>query len=193
MSRLIVLLIVFLSVTANAVYVGAGIGDSRIQSDNVVKDPAGILGLSLEAGVFDEPENMVDYKLSVELRRFGYSFDDGDNTVAFWAIVFKPLIWSVTYRNFVAEAYMGLSVLVSRDELNPKAEAKIDEFRDYLDGAFGFRLGYRIDEKWTVSFTGDFLGVTLHFPMSRNYDFIDRDRATYVIGGVGVSAQYSLF
>lgn len=192
MRRLIAVLIVLLCINANAFFAGANIWDSRIQSDNIVYKPGGVIGFAIEAGVFNEPENMVDYKMSLELRRFGYSFDNGNESVIFWSVGLRPLSWSFTYRKFIVEAYVSLFMVFSHDELNKETEKKLDDFVDYFTGSYGFKLGYRLNDKLTISLMGDFVQLELRFNEGRNYSFID-DFTTYMVGGIGLSIQYNIF
>jgi hypothetical protein len=194
MQKLVLFVLLALCVNANAFFVGGNIWDSRIQSDNVIREPAGALGFSLETGVFDEPENFIDYKMSIELRRFGYSFDDGEQTVAFLGIGIKPMIWSVTYKKFVADAYVSFFFIFNHDELNEKTEDKMDSFADYLAGSYGFRLGYKLTDKLTLSVMGDFVQMDWRYRNTYNYDLIDdAGFATYMIGGFGLSVLYNIF
>ena len=145
MQKLVLFVLLALCVNANAFFVGGNIWDSRIQSDNVIREPAGALGFSLETGVFDEPENFIDYKMSIELRRFGYSFDDGEQTVAFWGIGIKPMIWSVTYKKFKEQVeYEQLTKDMEILEME-KAElsSKMQEMLDYQELE---RIGKRMNE-----------------------------------------------
>ena len=82
--RILVLLLFLLCVNAHAIFVSLSVNDSRLQTRNWVYKPSGMIGFSVEAGFFNEPENMIDYKLSVGIKRFGYSFDDGNDVVSFW-------------------------------------------------------------------------------------------------------------
>ena len=77
--RILVLLLFLLCVNAHAIFVSLSVNDSRLQTRNWVYKPSGMIGFSVEAGFFNEPENMIDYKLSVGIKRFGYSFDDGND------------------------------------------------------------------------------------------------------------------
>ena len=193
MQKLILFVLLALCVNANAFFVGGNIWDSRIHSDNVIREPAGALGFSLETGVFDEPENFIDYKMSIELRRFGYSFDDGEQTVAFWGIGIKPMIWSVTYKKFVADAYFSYFFIFNHDKLNEKTEEKKESFAHDLAGSYGFRLGYKLTDKLTLSVMGDFVQMDWRYRDTYNYDLIDDGIATYMIGGFGLSVLYNIF
>ena len=44
MQKLVLFVLLALCVNANAFFVGGNIWDSRIQSDNVIREPAGALG-----------------------------------------------------------------------------------------------------------------------------------------------------
>ena len=82
----ILVILLFLCFSVHAAFVSVNIGDSRLQSAHWVSDPSGIVGFSLEAGFFNESTNLIDYKLSFDVKRFGYSYNDGDEAVSFWAI-----------------------------------------------------------------------------------------------------------
>lgn len=77
----ILTLVLFVCGFASAAFLDIDIKDSRLQTENSVYKPGGILGFAAEFGVFNEPENMVDYTLAVGVSRFGYSHSDGDVSV----------------------------------------------------------------------------------------------------------------
>jgi hypothetical protein len=85
--RLLMLIVFLFFANANALYIALNVNDSRLQSKNWIYKPSGIIGFSIESGFFDEPENLVDYKLSIGIKRFGYSFDNGDGVLSFWGVV----------------------------------------------------------------------------------------------------------
>ena len=68
-----------------------------------------LLDFRLKQFFFDEPENLVDYKLSIGIKRFGYSFDNGDGVLSFWGVDLKPCTWSITYKKVMLEAYPSIS------------------------------------------------------------------------------------
>ena len=169
MQKLVLFVLLALCVNANAFFVGGNIWDSRIQSDNVIREPAGALGFSLETGVFDEPENFIDCQC------------------------IKPMIWSVTYKKFVADAYFSYFFIFNHDKLNEKTEEKKESFAHDLAGSYGFRLGYKLTDKLTLSVMGDFVQMDWRYRDTYNYDLIDDGIATYMIGGFGLSVLYNIF
>lgn len=80
----ILILVLFICGFASAAFFDIDIKDSRLQTENYVYKPSGILGFAAEFGVFNEPENTVDYTLAVGISRFGYSHSDGDVSICDW-------------------------------------------------------------------------------------------------------------
>ena len=111
----ILILVLFVCGFASAAFLDIDIKDSRLQTENSVYKPGGILGFAAEFGVFNEPENMVDYTLAVGVSRFGYSHSDGDVSVSAWDIYIKPFVWSVTIKRIMFETYVGFGYVFSKN------------------------------------------------------------------------------
>src|SRR5574344_837529 len=168
--RLLMLIVFLFFANANALYIALNVNDSRLQSKNWIYKPSGIVGFSIESGFFDEPENLVDYKLSIGIKRFGYSFDNGDGVLSVWGVDLKPCTWSITYKKVMLEAYPSISWHFAQQNLRKRMyehgfKKKIDQKR-FAPG-YGYGLGYH-----------DFSGVDsgLH--------------PDYYMGGLGLSLQW---
>lgn len=57
---------------------------------------------------FNEPENYVDYALAVGLRRWGYSYDNGNESVSVWSFELKPICWSVSIWKLMYGVELGV-------------------------------------------------------------------------------------
>ena len=104
----ILTLVLFVCGFASAAFLDIDIKDSRLQTENSVYKPGGILGFAAEFGVFNEPENMVDYTLAVGVSRFGYSHSDGDVSVSAWDIYIKATVLEVN-KNVLAYALASVT------------------------------------------------------------------------------------
>ena len=189
MQRIILAILLFCAVHASAAYVSTSIGDSRIQSENDIYKPGGIIHWSLEAGFFNEPENLVDYKLALGIYRFGYSHSDGDGTVSLWEVYFKPMIWSVTYFNVMLEfsPYVGIMFAASgiTDEDD---ELFFRSFGTHVTIGYEYRLGYQINEKFFVGLTANYHTIEYGFHHIPNDFGVDHA----LMGGLGLNLQYNL-
>ena len=188
--RFVLIVVALCVINANAFFVGGRIGESRLQSENVIYKPAGIVALSLESGFFDEIDNSVDYSMSFELKRFGYAYNDGDNSVAFWSVGLKPMIWTFSFWQMYVQGYLSLAFIAVHDEF----ESAMEEH--YFDGFDSHRffwgsslaIGYRIQEKLSVALSYDI--NTLFILESRSKY---RYETNYSIAGIGLSVMYNLF
>jgi hypothetical protein len=185
--RILAFCLIFFFANAEAYFASASIQDSRIQKKaNHFYKPGGICGFSLEGGFFNEPQNIVDYKLSFELKRFGYSYSDGDESVSLWSVGIKPLTWSITYFNVMLEMYGSLAYVFTASNVDEDME------KDYLYHplkassyvyGYGYRLGYNINKHILVALKMDYQWVP-------NLE-IDKYDGGF-IGGWGLSVQWNL-
>jgi hypothetical protein len=187
------MLIVFLfcANNANALYVALNVNDSRLQSKNWIYKPSGIIGFSIESGFFDEPENLVDYKLSIGIKRFGYSFDNGDGVLSFWGVDLKPCTWSIIYKKVMLEAYPSISWHFAQQNLRKRMyehgfKKKIDQKR-FAPG-YGYRLGYHINEHILVALYADYKIISWDY---QDFSGVDSGlHPDYYMGGLGLSLQW---
>ena len=154
----ILILVLFVCGFASAAFFDIDIKDSRLQTENYVYKPSGILGFAAEFGVFNEPENTVDYTLAVGISRFGYSHSDGDVSISAWDIYIKPLVWSVTVKRIMFEVNTGFGYVFSKNNFNPALVEDMEEgsFLQQTNFKYGYRLGYRITDQLQVSMIANY-------------------------------------
>ena len=162
----ILILILLACCFCSAAFLNIDIKDSRLQVDNDVYKPGGILGFATELGVFNEPDNMIDYTLAVGVSRFGYSHSDGEVSVSAWDIYIKPFVWSITVKRVMFEASVGFGYIIQTNNFNPEMKDVMTngfdnwEFYQYLghrsDFRYGYRLGYRITDQIMVSLVANY-------------------------------------
>ena len=190
--RVLILCLFLLTVCANAFYGFGDIGDSRLQSENNVYKPAGIVNWSLGAGLFNNPQNIVDYKMSFGFSRVGYSYNDGDESVSLYVIDFNLVSWSVTYKKVYFEVYGGFSYLLVGTNFSDFMQEKVgEEFFDVerIYPKYGYRLGYYVTDKILVS-----LRACYNYAMWRyTGSWKSNDSEILLIGGLGLSVQYNIF
>ena len=195
MQRIILAFLLFCVVQANAIYVSTSIGDSRIQSKNLIYKPGGIVHWALETGFFNEPENIIDYKLGIGIDRFGYSHSDGDESVSLWELYFKPMIWSVTYQNVMLEFAPYAGILIAGNNLNEYDEDLFFKVK-FLEGGhiitigYEYRLGYQISNKYFVGLTANYHYVPYGFQHYKPPSHVKKD--LYLFGGWGLNFQYNV-
>jgi len=191
--RILVLCLFLLATYANAFFAFGNLGDNRLQSENNVYRPAGIVNWSLGVGVFDEPQNLIDYKMSFGLTRIGYSFDDGNESVSLYVMDFNLISWSATYKNIYFEIYGGFSYLLFANNFSDYMQEKVgDEFIDQerVYPRYGYRLGYYVMDNLMVSLTANYNIVWWRYGHG---SWNSNNNETLLIGGIGLSVQYNLF
>ena len=129
MQRVLILILLVCGLSS-AAFLDVEFKDSRLQTDNEVFEPGGILGFGIEFGTFNEPKQMVDYTLAVGISRFGYSHSNGRMSVSVWDFYIKPLVWSITVRKFVFEMNFGIGFILSMNNFNREMEDVIKKGYD---------------------------------------------------------------
>lgn len=185
----ILTLVLFVCGFASAAFLDIDIKDSRLQTENSVYKPGGILGFAAEFGVFNEPENMVDYTLAVGVSRFGYSHSDGDVSVSAWDIYIKPLVWSVTIKRIMFEVSTGFGYIFSKNNFNPALVEDMEEEGFSLQQTnfkYGYRLGYRITDQLQVSMVANYQVLICNWHANPGGD------DTMITGGWGLNFQWNI-
>ena len=196
MQRIAILVFILCVVYANAIYVSTSLGDSRLQSDNQIYKPGGIFHVSLETGFFDEPENAFDYKLAFGIDRFGYSHSDGEVSVSFWEVYFKPVVLSGTGTkyNIMLEFAPYVGWLIAASNLTEKSDSIIFATRDIKNRfilGYEYRLGYQINKAFLVSITANYHWISPYGLYKKDFEssHISDDP---LMGGWGLNFQYNL-
>jgi hypothetical protein len=184
----ILILILLACCFCSAAFLNVDVKDSRLQVNNGVYKPGGILGFAAEFGVFNELENMIDYTLAIGVSRFGYSHSDGDVSVSAWDIYFKPMVWSITVKQVMFEINGGFGYVVSTNNFDPALVEDMEDgaINQHLDIKYGYRLGYRITDQIQVSLAANYqiLVCDWHARPGR----VD----TMVTGGWGLNFQWNI-
>lgn len=157
----IVAIVLLACCLCNAAFFDVEFKDSRIQKENVIYKPGGILGFAAEFGAFNEMDNMVDYTLAVGISRFGYSHSDGDEIVSAWDIYIKPLIWSITVKRIMLEISFGFGYILSTNNFDPELEEDMNEGPIYENAnvKYGYRLGYRVTDQIQISLVANYQNI----------------------------------
>lgn len=173
---------------SSAAFLNVDIKDSRLQVNNDVYKPGGILGFAAEFGVFNEPDNMIDYTLAVGTSRFGYSHSNGDVSVYAWDIYIKPMVWSITIKQIMFEINGGVGYVSSTNNFNPALVEDMEDgaINQHLDIKYGYRLGYRITDQIQISLVANYqiLVCDWHARPGRE--------DTMVTGGWGLNFQWNI-
>ena len=184
----ILILILFVCGFANAAFLDIDFKDSRLQTENYVYKPGGILGFAAEFGVFNEPENMVDYTLAVGISRFGYSHSDGDVSVSAWDIYIKPFVWSVTIKQIMFEISTGFGYIFSKNNFSPELAEDMEDgsILQQANFKYGYRLGYRITDQLQVSVVANYQVLICDWHANPGGD------DTMRTGGWGLNFQWNI-
>jgi len=197
MQRIAILLLFLCVVQANAIYLSASLGDSRLQEDNQIYKPGGIFHVSLETGFFNEPENEFDYKLAFGIDRFGYSHSDGEVSVSFWEAYFKPVILSTTKRNIMFEYAPYVGLMIDANNLSTYSDSlffdRTESYRYRITLGYEYRLGYQLNEAFFIGITANYHVII--YGIHRNH--LPRGKEHYgddssIMGGWGLNFQYNL-
>jgi hypothetical protein len=192
--RLLVLCLFFVITYANAFFAYGNLGDSRLQSENNVYRPAGIVSYTVGVGVFDEPESIIDYKMSFGFTRSGYSYNDGNESVSLYILDLNLISWSVTVKKVYFEAYCGLSYLLKGTNFSDYMERKVgEEFIDQerIYPKYGYRLGYYVMDNLLVGVTANYNMV--HWRYGKTRSWAGNNNESLFIGGIGLSVLYNIF
>ena len=184
----ILMLVLFICGFANAAFLDIDLKDSRLQTENYVYRPGGILGFAAEFGVFNEPKNMVDYTFAVGVSRFGYSHSDGDVSVSAWDFYVKPLVWSVTIKQIMFETYVGFGYVFSKNNFNPALVEDMENgpIQQQANFKYGYRLGYRITDQLQVSLVANYQVLICDWHANPGAD------DTMYTGGWGLNFQWNI-
>ena len=180
MRILIVALFIF-CVNSHAVFVASSIGYNFIQEDSPILDPAGTVSWSAEVGFFNEPLNFADYKFSFEIKRAGYSWNGGQESVSLYLLSIKPITWSFTYKDVMLEIYGCVSQPFYSNNMDENRGKKYEKIFFENDGVlgYGFRLGYNLNEHFLLALRFD------------SYLFQYEEADAFWVGGWGLSAQWN--
>jgi hypothetical protein len=184
----ILILVLFICGFVSAAFLDIDLKDSRLQTENYVFRPGGILGFAAEFGVFNEPKNMVDYTLAVGVSRFGYSHSDGDVSVSAWDFYVKPLVWSVTIKQIMFETYVGFGYVFSKNNFNPALVEDMENgpIQQQANFKYGYRLGYRITDQLQVSLVANYQVLICDWHANPGAD------DTMYTGGWGLNFQWNI-
>lgn len=184
----ILILVLFICGFVSAAFLDIDLKDSRLQTENYVYRPGGILGFAAEFGVFNEPKNMVDYTLAVGVSRFGYSHSDGDVSVSAWDFYVKPLVWSVTIKQIMFETYVGFGYVFSKNNFNPALVEDMGNgpIQQQANFKYGYRLGYRITDQLQVSLVANYQVLICDWHANPGAD------DTMYTGGWGLNFQWNI-
>ena len=191
--RILVLCLFLLTAYSNAFYAFGNIGDSRLQSENNVYKPGGIINWSLGVGFFDEPQNVVACKLFLGFSRMSYSYGNAKESVSLYMMDFNLISWSATYKNVYFEVYGGFSFLLMGTNFTSYMHEKVlDSFIDQerVYPKYGYRLGFYVVDKLMVSLTAHYNYVWWRYG-DGSWDGSGQE--TLLVGGFGLSIQYNLF
>ena len=191
MQRIILAFLLFCVVQANAIYISTSIGDSRIQSENKIYKPGGIIHCAFEAGIFNESDDIVDFKFAIGIDRFGYSHSNGDKSVSLWEVYLKPVIFSITKNNVMFEIapYLGKLLYASGLTDNDNQLLFHGDFISQFTVGYEYRLGYNINERFFVGLTANYHRVLYGFHHNEHPQ-VGEDH--FLIGGWGLNFQYNL-
>lgn len=187
----LILIISLLAGAANAIYLEVSLQDSRIQNTNDIKNPGGMLGYNLNAGFFNEPENIVDFKTAFELKKFGYSheFRGEETTTALWSVGMRPLILSVSYMNIAFETYGSCGYIFGAENITPYMRTKL--FRKSKPTSYTFGYGYKLGYRFKKDFeTGLIANYSIAEWRVHNYF---SSSGTYNFGGLGLYFNWNVW
>jgi len=179
--RILAIALFVLCTSAHAVFIASSIGYNYILEDAPILDPAGIISWSAEVGFGNEPQNFVDYKFSFEIKRTGYSWKGGEESVSLYLFSIKPITWSITYKKIMFEVFASISqpfYSCNMDEQRGERYGKVFFENDGVLG-YGFRLGYNLNEHLLLALKLDTSLI--------QYENAD----VFGVGGWGLSAQWN--
>ncbi len=192
MQRIILAFLLFCVAQANAIYFSTSLGYSRLQEDNQIYKPGSILHVSFETGFFNEPENDLDYKLAFGIDRFGYSHSNGEVSVSFWEVYFKPIAMSFTKHNIMFEVAPFTGIMIAANNLDNYNDTLLfhrpEAYRYRITLGYEDRLGYQINKMFLIGLTANYRFLIYGIHRSRRFHKEERP----FMGGWGLNFQYNL-
>ena len=139
MIRTIILALFLCFLEGHASFISGSIGMSHLTS-SVYSPSKPYPSLYLELGFFDEPTNILDFKYSLGLRRYGFFYQKKSYAIS--SIVVKPIILSVTIMGLMVESYVSLYRNFLADEVvNGRNNDEDLFFSPRIGVGYGFRAG----------------------------------------------------
>lgn len=167
MIRIIILAFFLCSIKVHASFISTSIGTSHLKS-NIYTPSKPYPSIYLELGFFDEPTNILDFKYSLGLRRYGFFYQKKSYAIS--SIVLKPIILSVTIMGLMVESYINLYQNFLADEVVNGRNDDEDLFFSPRTGAgYGFRAGYYVTESFLIALNYEYSTLTFDWPAEFYY------------------------
>ena len=167
MIRTIILALFLCFLEGHASFISGSIGMSHLTS-SVYSPSKPYPSLYLELGFFDEPTNILDFKYSLGLRRYGFFYQKKSYAIS--SIVVKPIILSVTIMGLMVESYVSLYRNFLADEVvNGRNDDEDLFFSPRIGAAYGFRTGYYVTESFLIALNYEYSALTFDLPAEFYY------------------------
>jgi len=167
MYRFLILALFLCSLEGHASFISGSIGTSHLKS-SVYSPSKPYPSLYLELGFFDEPTNILDFKYSLGLRRYGFFYQKKSYAIS--SIVVKPIILSVTIMGLMVESYINLYQNFLADEVvNGRNDDEDLFFSPRIGVGYGFRAGYYVTESFLIALNYEYSALTFDWPAEFYY------------------------
>ncbi len=167
MYRFLILALFLCSLEGHASFISGSIGMSHLTS-SVYSPSKPYPSLYLELGFFDEPTNILDFKYSLGLRRYGFFYQKKSYAIS--SIVVKPIILSVTIMGLMVESYINLYQNFLADEVvNGRNDDEDLFFSPRIGVGYGFRAGYYVTESFLIALNYEYSALTFDLPAEFYY------------------------
>lgn len=167
MYRFLILALFLCSLEGHASFISGSIGTSHLKS-SVYSPSKPYPSIYLELGFFDEPTNILDFKYSLGLRRYGFFYQKKSYAIS--SIVVKPIILSVTIMGLMVESYVSLYRNFLADEVvNGRNNDEDLFFSPRIGVGYGFRAGYYVTESFLIALNYEYSALTFDWPAEFYY------------------------
>lgn len=167
MYRFLILALFLCSLEGHASFISGSIGTSHLKS-NIYTPSKPYPSIYLELGFFDEPTNILDFKYSLGLRRYGFFYQKKSYAIS--SIVVKPIILSVTIMGLMVESYVSLYRNFLADEVvNGRNNDEDLFFSPRIGVGYGFRAGYYVTESFLIALNYEYSTLTFDWPAEFYY------------------------
>lgn len=167
MYRFLILALFLCSIKVHASFISTSIGMSHLTS-SVYSPSKPYPSLYLELGFFDEPTNILDFKYSLGLRRYGFFYQKKSYAIS--SIVVKPIMLSVTIMGLMVESYINLYQNFLADEVvNGRNDDEDLLFSPRIGVGYGFRAGYYVTESFLIALNYEYSALTFDWPAEFYY------------------------
>lgn len=167
MIRNIFITLFFVCLNGHAFFISTSIGESQLDA-SYYSSSKPYPSIYLELGFLNELDSKFDYKYSLGIRRYGFSYQEKNYVIQ--SIVVKPVILTLIFYGLMLEGYVSLYHNYLADEV-AKGRDYDEELIFYgrIGAGYGFRAGYYVTESFLIALNYEHSALTFDLPAEFQY------------------------